>query len=475
MNPPYIVPLYPVDALPLELGCLVREIQAKVQAPDALIGMSVLAAVSAACQGLVDVRLPPGQIRPISLNFVNIAESGERKSGVDGIVMVPIHENDEAREKKHQEDISQYMCEMKVWHAVDQVFRGKLKKAMHQDESTDEIKRQWEAHEKQRPIKPRLRQHIRQDVSERALMDVLEGDGESISLITDEGETVLKSGAMTAFGVLNRVWDGAKALTLDRARDVHLTARNPRMTMNIMVQPHVLKTYLRCHGDMGRGSGFWARMLVGSPASTQGFRFVLWYNEHWLHLAGFHARIKELLEEYDRRLAEGAIARQVLEFSPDAVSCWINLGNEMEAMLQPFGYLNDIKDFGSKAMEITGRIAAMLHYYTKQTDRISCNTLQCAFSIVRWHMDEFKRIFGEHAGASEIQSNAKALEFYLHTRFYHGGILTAPRNEVLRNGPIRPAARFNEVLDYMIACGRVYIGLAGRRRFINPGPNFGAP
>jgi hypothetical protein len=446
-----------------------------VQAPDALIGMNVLATTSFASQGLVDVRLPSGQVRPVSINFLSIADSGERKSAVDGIVSAPIYAHDEARAVKYAHDLARYMCDMKVWQAKDQVLRSKLKKNAHHDEPTEEIQQQWEAHEKKRPIKPRLRQFIRQDISERALMDVLEGDSESIALMTDEGEAVLKGSAMATFSVHNRVWDGAKMLTLDRGRGVHIVARNARSTMSIMVQRDVLKDYLRRHGDQARGSGFWARVLVGAPASTQGFRFVYWYHEHWTYLHDFHARIKELLEEYDRRLAEGPIKREVLEFSPEAVARWIELANHVEGMLQPSGYLNDIKDFASKAMEMTGRIAAMLHFFTKQQGQISFHALQCAYSIMCWHIDEFKRLFGNQVGVTKIHADAKALEYYIYTHYSTNGNQPVPRNEILRNGPIRPVARFDEVLDYLIAGGRVAIGKIGRRRFIYSGPNFGAP
>lgn len=475
MIAPTVASAYPVVALPHDLPCLVREIETKVQAPDALIAMAVLSAISLACQGLIDVRLPSGQLRPVAVFVLGIGESGERKSAVDGIVLAPSHAHDEARAVKHKDDLAQHMGRMRVWQAKGQVLQGKLRKAVHQDEPTDEIERQLEAHEKERPLKPRLRKSIRQDISERALIDVLEGDCESIALITDEGEAVLNAGAMAKFSVPNRGWDGAKNITLDRGHGVHVVARNPRLTMSIMVQPAVLKEYLRRHGNLARGSGFWARMLVGAPPSTQGFRFVYWYNEQWVHLHGFHARSKELHEEYDRRLADGPIEREVLEFSPDAVARWIGMSNQIEAMLQPFGYLNDIKDFASKAMEMTGRIAALLHFFTKQKGQISFDALQRAFSIVGWHIDEFKRLFGNHTDAPQIQSDAKALEFYLHTHFYQSGNPTAPRNAVLRNGPIRPAVRFNEVLDYLIARNKVWIGLIGRRRFINRGPNFGAP
>ncbi|MCY1211711.1 hypothetical protein D9M72_234300 [compost metagenome] len=473
MIAPIVARPHPVDALPHDLACLVQEIQAKVQAPLALVAMSVLSVISLCSQGLVDVRLPSGQLRPVAVNFMGIGETGERKSGVDGIVSAPIYAHDEARAAKYNHDLDQYMCDVRVWRAKGQVLQNKLKKAVHQEEPTDEMERQLEAHEKKKPLKPRLRQFIRQDISERALIDVLEGDCESIALTTDEGEAVLK--AMEKFSVPNRSWDGAKSIALDRGHGVHVVARNPRLTLSIMVQPAVLKDYLRRHGDLARGSGFWARMLVGAPPSTQGFRFVYWYNEQWVYLHGFHARSKELLEEYDRRLADGPIEREVLEFSPDAVVRWIDISNQIEAMLQPFGYLSDIKDFASKAMEITGRIAALLHFFTGQQGPIGFDALQRALSIVGWHIDEFKRLFGHQPGVTQVQSDAKALVFYLHTHFYQSGILTAPRNAVLRNGPIRPVARFNEVLDFLVASGKVWISLIGRRRFINPGPNFTAP
>ena len=473
MITPYAMHAYPVDALPSELAHLVREIYSKVQAPEALISMSVMAAVSLASQGLVDVRLPTGQIRPVSLNFMNIAESGERKTAVDGIVSAPIYAHDEARAVKYKEDLARYMREMKVWQAMDQVLQSKLKKAAHEDISVDEVKQQLEEHEKDKPIKPRLRRLVRQDMSERALIDALEGDGESVAHMSDEGETVLKGSAMATFGVRNRTWDGPKILTLDRGQDVHIVARNPRLTMSVMVQPAVLQEYLRRHGALARGSGFWARTLVGFPPSTQGFRFVYWYNEQWIYLYGFHDWITGCLQEYDRRLDGGQIEREVLEFSPDAVARWIGLVNETEMMLRPFGYLSEIKDFASKAAEITGRIAALMHFFTKQKGQISLDSLERAISIVAWHVDEFKSLFGHQAGSAQIQSDAQTLEYYLKTHFYQGGSLTVPRNAVLRDGPIRPVARFNEVLDYLVARRKVWIGAVGRRRFINSDVNFG--
>ncbi|KEI33621.1 hypothetical protein AR464_04500 [Ralstonia solanacearum] len=77
---------------------MIYEVMNKVKAPDALIATSFLATMSVACQGLIDVKLPIGQVCPVSLNILIKGESGERKSATDRIVGDPIYAHDEARE-----------------------------------------------------------------------------------------------------------------------------------------------------------------------------------------------------------------------------------------------------------------------------------------------------------------------------------------------------------------------------------------
>ena len=74
---------FPVDALGEVLGPAAKAINDIVQAPLPICAQSVLAAATLAVQGFADVVLPTGQARPISLYFVAVAESGERKTPVD--------------------------------------------------------------------------------------------------------------------------------------------------------------------------------------------------------------------------------------------------------------------------------------------------------------------------------------------------------------------------------------------------------
>lgn len=92
---------FPVEALGATLGGMARALhEAAVQSPLAICGTAVLAAAACATQGLRDVALPiaGGQAKPLSLYFLAIALSGERKTATDKLALKPIHQRaDELR------------------------------------------------------------------------------------------------------------------------------------------------------------------------------------------------------------------------------------------------------------------------------------------------------------------------------------------------------------------------------------------
>lgn len=386
-------PPYPIAAFHLIIKDAIDEVWKNTQAPDALIAMEFLTDMAVAVQGIYDVRLPTGQLRPLSLNSLVVAESGERKTGVHNLVAKPLYEFDAGRMKKYETDLAEYELEYCIWKSEGAGLHRRITKLTQEGESIDELRLQLSEHDVRKPPKPRARRVMRQNVTDRALMDALEGDGESIAFISDEGEVIIKGGALNQTGVLNKAWDGAPMLTLDRSDGVSVVVCNPRVTVAYMVQRQVLKELLDRRGDVMRGSGHWARYLIGCPASTQGMRFTFNLNKEWRHLPKFHERMRELLCEFGRRVDAGEMERTTLEFSEDAMVRWIEVANNTESMLQPNGYMHDIKDFASKALEIAGRVAALLHVFSKQEGKISVDSLNRAIAIVEWHLHEFKRIF----------------------------------------------------------------------------------
>src|SRR3546814_3651790 len=72
---------YPMDAFLVVVREAGFEIKRNVQAPDALIGLALINAMTMACQALIKVKLPMGQLRPVTQYVMTVAESGEdRKS-----------------------------------------------------------------------------------------------------------------------------------------------------------------------------------------------------------------------------------------------------------------------------------------------------------------------------------------------------------------------------------------------------------
>ncbi|AYQ41868.1 hypothetical protein BLA9940_00029 [Burkholderia aenigmatica] len=420
-------PPYPIAAFTLIIKDAIDEVWMNTQAPDALIAMEFLADMAVAAQGIYDVRLPTGQIRPVSLYLLPVAESGERKTGVHNLVAKELYEFDARRMKKYETDLAEYESEHRIWKSEGAGLHRRITKLTQEGGAIDELRIQLAEHDARKPVKPRARRIMRQNVTSRALMDALGGDGESIAFISDEGEIITKGGALNETGTLNKAWDGASMLTLDRADGESVVVRNPRVTAEYMIQRKVLKELLDRRGDVMRGSGHWARYLIGCPESTQGWRLTFGLDKVWLHLPKFHERMREFLDEFGRRVDAGEIKRTILEFSDDAMPRWIHVANTLESQLHPNGYLHDIKDFASKALEIAGRVAALLHVFSKQEGKISVDTLNRAIMIIEWHLNEFKRIFSTQILVPQAHVDAQTLERYTNLRTISHGSSSAPK------------------------------------------------
>lgn len=464
---------YPFGAFHLVTERTAAEISRQIQAPDPLTGLALLTAQAISCQPLIDVRLPTGQVRPVSLNTAGIAESGERKTTIDGLVMHLIHQRDELRAKKYDKDTLEYQAEHRVWSAIEKGICKDITKATQKGEPVEGLRRQLAEHMAKAPVKPRLRRILRQNATERAIMEALQGHGESIALMSDEGGIILNGGPLSRPDNRNKAWDGAPTLVMDRAKSESIVAHHPRMTVSFFVQEAVLRDFLGRRGAVTRGSGHWARYLFAWPISTQGFRFMSYGDVVWKHLPAFHARIAELLDEHDRRIEAGTVERTVIEFSDEAKRSWVDLVNHVEGMLRPDGYLSDIKDFASKAAEIVGRVAAIQHWFSKQEGKISIDTLNRAWAIVEWHLHEFKRIFSPTQVVPQEWVDAQTLEDHLHKRYWCRGFRFVKKNEVLKAGPLRPRSRLDAALDCLIDMGRVRIDIGPKReRYILLNPQY---
>jgi len=464
-------PPYPMGAFLVVVRNAGFELQRNVQAPDAMIGMSLASAITMACQGLIAVKLPIGQIRAVTQNMLIIGESGERKSAVDSHVFEPFRDVDALIEMAHEAALEAYQVEIDWWRTVNNSIRREIDKAFRDDEGMSEAKAKLAAHAKVKPKKPKLRTLVRSDITQRAIMNALEGDGESIVVMSDDGESLFKSGAMSNLGVLNRLWDSPKTMPLDRAEQEHVSVLNPRVSIWIMTQEEVLKTYCEKRGKLAKGSGHWARYLVGFPMTTKGTRWMAPDELVWEHLPKFHARIRELLVQFQDMMASGKIEREVIEFSEDAKARWIQQANNTEWMIRPGEYMSDIDDYASKTMELIARLAASMHYFAGDGGKISLDTLERAIEIVGWHVDEFKRLFAARPVMPQEQVDAYDVAMWLRTHIWRGWNSQSwvAKNHLLQYGPVRNRNRLNAALDILIGQFAIWVSQnqKNKQRFVN--------
>lgn len=178
-----------------------------------------------------------------------------------------------------------------------------------------------------------------------------------------------------------------------------------------------------------------------------------------------------LLDQYDTVVATGTVCREQLEFSEDAKARWFSLARETEWMLRPGDYLHDINDFASKVMEILGRLAAVFHYFSGETGLITLDTLERAFAVMIWHVDEYKRLFSPEFVMPQDQIDARSVVSYLR-RFVWRGTGSASwiaKNDLLRNGPLRSRDRLGAALHVLETDRAIWIlaGQKNRRRYVH--------
>ena len=453
------------------------EVMDAVQSPDAMIASSFLTAMSVACQADIDMMLPIGHTTPCALFLATIGDSGERKTSTDNLVLKPIYEYELAQTEAYKAASEKYKAERRYWNATQKALDRMIAKSVLDEPR--ELRERYDACMAAEPSKPALKRIVLKNTTERALINAMRGQSKSIALLSDEGETFVKSGAARGLGTLNKVWDGPAIATLDLAKEI-IEVYAPRLTLSFMIQEGPFNAFLDKPNNMARASGFLARFLLCHPESTQGHRVTKNRREDGSSrhpaLDVFHGRITELLHERDTRHATGDRSKRILRFSPDARARWVEAQNLIELRIGKGGAYEEIRDFASKSVEIASRVAGILHHFEGlEGDVVERSTLERALSIVEFYFREFKEKFGSHNQLPEDEKDALALKDYLCSRYWERDYNHAPRNDVRKNGPIRHQGRFCSALDLLEADGVIrverenYLQRSGRHLIIlNP-------
>jgi hypothetical protein len=321
---------FPMDALPPVMADYGHVIQRCTQAPDALVGSSLLAAASLAVQPYANVQLPHGAIVPVSLYVVSVAESGERKSAVDRLALHP--------------------------HAIFEKA-----KSDEQREAADERKRLPKA-EMDKTEVPREAVFLASDPTVEGLCKLLYSGLPSLGVFSAEGGRFLGGYGMsddaalrTAAG-LSLFWDGAPVDRV-RAGDGASKLYGRRVALHLMAQPRAAFQWLR--NPILKDQGMFSRCLIAYPQSTAGTRlFREERADQTPAAASYVARMTQLLAGTWPINEFHELQPQTMRIVGSARDMWINEHDQIEQAIAK--ELHAVRGLASKAAEHMARIAAVL-------------------------------------------------------------------------------------------------------------------
>lgn len=449
-------PPFPILAAPELIKNAMIEAAQFTQAPDALVGSAILAAVSLACQNSINVQRFEGLSGPCSLIVLILAESGERKSAVDNLATKAFQDFDEEQIAQIKLHSAQHKAICTTWNIELKVIQSAIEKAIIKGQDTTELTQRLEELYKREPAAPICRRMLYGDTTSPGFKYQLRHKSTSVGIFSDEAKVVVNAGVLNDMAMLNKAWDGGK-MHITRRTSESFDVTDARVTTSLMFQPDIFRKAFREGKSDAREVGYLARTLIAYPLSTQGSRFKYDPTAPLIHLAHFNKRISEILHQNMVAIATNTHERKTLKFSNDAQQAWLKGYNNTEFLLGPGGYLSDIKDFGAKYADNVARLAALFHYFEGEDgDEISLNTLGQASTICQWYLNEFKRLFSPPVQLPAIpqeELDAMVLERGLIRYFVKHRCYWVDKSHLEKLGPIRPVARLQPAINVLIQRG----------------------
>lgn len=423
---------YPVAALgPLQAA--VEAVQDVTQAPVGISAQSALAVASLVVQGFADVETLGGDA-PCSLFCLTIAESGERKSSCDRLLMKGIRDHERAQAEAFRAAFSDYEVDREIW-------AGKRKRMMAEAAGADKLKAAGaEADlralgaEPRAPLYPSV---TAQEPTFEGLLKLFQIGRPALGLFSDEaggfvgGHAMNSDNKLKTIAGLSQLWNGD---TVNRIRSGDGATDYPgrRLAMHLMLQPVAARPLLS--DPQASGQGFLARFLMTEPPSAIGTRLRRGHSPvSDMALSAFTARIAAILatplpvddnpqELSPRRLPLSHAAKELLWRFYEAVEASQAAGRQME----------HVRSYGSKAAEQAARIAGVLMLWADlEAPEVTPQAMGWGIMLAQFYLGEAKRL-AEAGLVSEETAKAERLRQWLLESWTHDDV--TPR-EILRMGP----------------------------------------
>jgi len=192
---------YPVEDLGQIIGEAVEEFQYYGKQPISMVASTALATASLCCQGLADVSRDSQNRSPISLYFLSISESGERKSSTDKAFSKSLRDWQSYKAIEIKDEVRRSIAQHSAWESersglLKAIQEAKKSSKLLNGKSLDNLKDELENHELDEPeilYPPRL---FFEDTNAEALAYFAAKGYPSFSLWSDEAGLTIGSHGM---------------------------------------------------------------------------------------------------------------------------------------------------------------------------------------------------------------------------------------------------------------------------------------
>ena len=400
---------FPINALGDVLAPATQLIADVIRAPVGICGQSILAAVTLAVQGYVDIEID-GRIYPLSEFFLTIGATGERKSAVDSMVLRP--------HRAYQEALRlQYDINHSNWLSLTDAYISAKKEYLKNAKSYEEKKKLLSVLGSPPPM-PLAPLILIEEPTYEGLIKLLSTGQPSIGLFSDEGGRFIGGHGMnvdnllkTAAG-LSELWDG-KAVSRIRAGDSTPIQPGKRLALHLMAQPNVAQIMLS--NSLLSEQGLMSRCLITWPVSTVGERY---YQEVDLTTAdeflkytacianifntGLPLKMDKLNELSPRRIS----------LSKEAKALYIAFHDEVECNNGDGRLFSSIRGFANKAPDHAVRLAGILAVFNNvHCSEIDVDAMASGIVLVTYYINEALRLHNSSAIDPDIAKAQKLLDW----------------------------------------------------------------
>lgn len=412
---------FPIDALGKTLADAARAIAKIIQCPLSTAAGVVLAHAAAAAQGIANVRTSKGTLLT-SIAVLSIVESSEGKTGAEKIANRPFDDYEKELRKAHREQMRAYIVKAGIWAAQ----REDLKKESDYEKLYE--------HEKLKPVPPHKPRVLIGGGTVEGIIKALDDMPPSALQSLSEAAQFLRG---AAFGEKNSASSGSMIIDLvdagkarrnlmgnGKAGDGEVYLDDHRLSMNLMIQPEVVKPFLT--NEELRSLALHARFLIIAPepmAHTRRYNGDDDFTAEWSAIDAYSKMILALLKSAQFKCdSDGSVphALRAVGVDPPALS----LSRAARAAVKRYHeevtpnsapgerYGGHMKEVALKTLERATRIAGILTVVERTGDlEISGTVMDRAISIAHWFLEEARRYYLLMSEAPETEHERQILEW----------------------------------------------------------------